>query len=137
MASHHVETLAARALQQSIRLSFRGYVHINGTKLVTTHLSGTIGRDHFTGSGTGTVAGTTFQGGAVFLSNRKGNIEFSLGPAFVASAGQKSIIQQVSLVAVSASGKYAQDVGMTGTLTSWNLPARPTALASFSGTLST
>ncbi len=99
---------------------------------MTTNLKGTIGTDHFTGSGTGTVSGKEFDGGNVDLSNSKGTIELSLGSAYVVKVG-KSSRQEVSMAVVSATGKYASYVGAAGTITTWNVPAKPSAAASFSG----
>ena len=70
-------------IQKTIPASFKGHVQLVGTELMTTNLTGTIGTDHFTGSGTGTVVGKQFEGGNVYLSNSKGTIQFSLGPAVI------------------------------------------------------
>jgi hypothetical protein len=132
VAAHHADAVV-RQIQKSIPASFKGHAQlVNGSELVTTGLTGTIGRDHFTGSGTGTVEGTQFTGGIVNLSNSKGTIQLSLGSAFVVKVG-KSKRQEVSAVVKAASGKYASYVGDPGTLTSWNTPAKPNASASFSG----
>jgi hypothetical protein len=136
VASHHAEILARPQIQKAIPASFRGHAQVIGNKLVTTNLTGTIGRDRFTGSATGTLTGKLFEGGEVSLSNSQGSVEFSLGAAFVVKVGRTATKQEVSLVAVGASGKYAPYLGTTGTLTTWNLPSRPGASASFSGTLS-
>ena len=116
VASHHAEVVVLRQTQKSIPASFKGHAQIvNGSELVTTGLTGTIGKDHFTGSGTGSVSGTQFEGGSVYLSNSKGTIQLSLGAAFVVKV-RKSTRQEVSAVVVAASGKYASYVGMPGTL---------------------
>ena len=73
----------AKQTQKSVPASFKGHAQIvNGSELVTTGLKGSIGKDHFTGSGTGSVNGTQFEGGSVYLSNGKGTIQLSLGAAF-------------------------------------------------------
>ena len=54
------------------------------------NLTGTIGRDHFTGTGTGTELGKQFEGGTVNLSNSKGTVEFSLAPAVVIKVRKSS-----------------------------------------------
>jgi len=100
--------------------------------LMINNLKGTIGRDHLTGYGTGTVAGNQFQGGDVFLSNSQGSIHLGIGPATTIHVGRKST-QTFAIVIVSASGKYAPFANGTGTLTKWNVPPRPGATASFSG----
>jgi hypothetical protein len=124
-----------RQIHRSIPASFRGQTQIiNGTELVTSNLRGTIGRDHFTGTSTGTLAGTQFQGGNVYLSNGTGNVQLQLGPAIVVRVG-KSSRQEVPLVVVAASGKYAPFEGTTGLLTKWNTPARANATARISGFL--
>ena len=105
---------------------------VSGSTVTMTNLTGTIGRDRFTGSGTGTVSGTIFQGGDVYLSNKKGTIHLRLSPATVTQVG-KRIRQSVAVVALDSTGKYARFTGDTGTLTTWNVPARPNATASFSG----
>jgi hypothetical protein len=132
-AFHYADVVVMRQIQTTIPASFKGHVLlINGSELMTTGLKGTIGKDHFTGSGTGTVMGTQFTGGIVNLSNSKGTIELSLLSAFVVKV-RKSSKQEVPVIVAAASGKYASYVGIAGTLTSWNVPAKPSASASFSG----
>jgi hypothetical protein len=136
-ASHHVATADTSQTPKTIPASFKGHSQIlNGTELVTTGLKGIIGKDHFTGSGTGTVAGTLFQGGDSSLSNSKGSIELGLDPAVVVMQGKHSR-QEVSVVVTAASGKYASYVGMTGLLNTWNTPTKPNSTASFSGYFNT
>jgi len=118
--------------QVPVPVSFRGHVSASGSTVTTTNLTGTIGRDHFTGSGTGTTSGTIFQGGYVYLSNSKGSVTLQLSPATVTQVGKRTR-QSVAIVAVRSTGKYAQYAGNTGTLTTWNIPARPNATATFSG----
>jgi hypothetical protein len=132
VASHHAGAAVAKLTQTSIPASFKGHVQINGSQLMVTGLTGTIGRDHLTGSGTGTQAGKQFEGGNVYLSNSQGSVQLQLSPAFKVKVGRSSK-QEVSMVAVAATGKYASYVGITGTITTWNVPAKPSASASFSG----
>jgi hypothetical protein len=132
VASHHAEAAVVRQTQTTIPASFKGHVQNTGTELITTGLTGKIGRDHFTGSGTGTEMGKQFEGGTVNLSNSQGTIQLSLSTAFVVKV-RKSSKQEVSMVAVAATGKYASYVGITGTITTWNVPAKPSASANFSG----
>jgi hypothetical protein len=80
------------------------------------------------------MSGTLFLGGDVFLSNSLGTAHFQLGPAITVKAG-KHPRQKVAVTIVDASGKYAPFVGGTGTLTTWNVPARANALATFGGTI--
>ena len=134
LAAHRPDVVHVSQRTKSIPASFKGHTELVGTELTTTSLTGTIGRDRFTGSGTGTQVGTQFEGGSVYLSNSKGTIQFSLGPSVVVRV-KKPMRQNVSLVAVSATGKYASYVGLTGTLTSWNVPAKPSASANFGGNL--
>ena len=131
---HHAEVRHPRQPANSIRASFTGHVQLNGTTLTTTNLKGTIGPGHFTGTGTGTVAGKVFQGGTVNLSSTSGNgtVQLRLGAAYTVKKGRSSI-QYVSVVVASATGNYANYTGMAGTLTSWNVPAKPSAPARFSG----
>jgi hypothetical protein len=116
-----------------IPASFKAHVQIvDGTNLVVTGLRGKIGTDRMTGSGTGTVAGKQFVGGNVYLSNSLGTVQLGLGSAFVVKVRNASR-KEVPVVVLSASGKYAPYLGITGLLTKWNVPARPNASASFSG----
>jgi len=136
VASHHAEAVRMSQNRNSIPGSFKGHVQVNGSNLVVTNLTGTIATDHFkNGRGTGTMAGKIFQGGDVYLSNSKGTIHLSLGAAFVVKK-RKSSIQEVpvSVNPAGTSGKYAAYDNITGTLTSWNVPAKPSASATFSGT---
>jgi hypothetical protein len=133
VASHHTHVVVMRQIHKSIPASFKGYTQLtNGTELVTTNLRGKIGKDHFTGSGTGTVAGTLFQGGNVYLSNANGTIQLGLGAAYVTKPG-KHPRQAVPVVVVAATGKYASFVGLTGLLNTWNTPSKPSGTASFAG----
>jgi hypothetical protein len=133
VASHHAHEVPMSQIQRTIPASFKGHSQLlGGSELVTTNLRGTIGRDHFTGSGTGTVSGKLFQGGDVYLSNSRGSIQLSLSPAVVKKVGGHAR-RNVAIVVAAATGQYVQDVGMTGTLNTWNAPARPTATSSFSG----
>jgi hypothetical protein len=132
-ASHHAHAVVMSQTQKTIPASFKGQVQIiNGTEMMTTNLRGTIGTDHFTGSGTGTVAGKRFQGGEVDLSNGKGSIQLGLGSSVVVKV-RKSSRKEVPVVVVAANGKYAPYAGITGTLTTWSVPARNRASASFGG----
>jgi hypothetical protein len=124
-ASLHVDTSSPKA---TISASFRGRVQVNGSKLTVTGLTGTIGKTRFSGYGTGTATGTQFAGGTVYLSNSTGSIVLSLGPT-----EGKAPRQKVSVKVVAVSHNYAQYAGATGTLTKWSVPARPNAIASFSG----
>jgi len=133
VAAHHGAAVAMSQIQKAIPASFKGQSQIvNGSELVTTNLRGTIGRAHFTGSGTGTVAGTQFLGGHVYLSNGRATIQLELGSAYVVKV-RKHSRQQVNAVVVAASGNYASFVGMTGTLNSWHTPAKPSGSATFGG----
>jgi hypothetical protein len=119
----------ALAMIAQIRASFKGHVQVTGaTTISVTGLHGRIGADQMTGSGTGTVAGRQFQGGTVSLSNSLGTVELGLGAAFKVRRRQ-----DVPVVVLAATGKYAPFVNLTGTLTKWNVPARPTGTASFAG----
>jgi hypothetical protein len=128
----HVLVRSQVQAQRQVPASFRGHVSESGSTVTTTNLTGTIGRDHFKGSATGTTSGTIFQGGYVYLSNSKGSVTLKLFPATVTQVG-KRIKQTVAAVALDCTGKYAQYTGSPGELTTWNVPARPNATASFSG----
>jgi len=134
LISRHAHALVRSQAQRQVPASFKGQVSVSGTTVTTTNLTGTIGRDHFTGSGTGTTSGIIFQGGDVYLSNKQGTIHLKLGPATVTQVGvHKRIRQTVAVVALDATGKYAPFIGSPGQLTTWNVPTRPNATASFSG----
>ena len=130
--SSHAHALVTSQPQHQVPASFRGHMSVSGSTVTTTNLTGTIGRDHFTGHGTGTTSGTIFEGGTVYLSNSKGTITLQLSPATVTHIGKRAR-QSVAAVAVGATGKYAQYTGSPGKLTSWNVPARPNGIGSFSG----
>ncbi len=93
--SHQAHALVMSQPQRQVSASFRGHVTTSGSTVTTTGLTGTIGRDHFTGSGTGMTSGTIFQGGYVYLSNSKGTITLRSAPPR-------------SLKSVNASGKRSQ-----------------------------
>jgi hypothetical protein len=134
VASPHADAVIIRQTQHSIPTSFKGQTSItNGSTLMTTNLRGTIGKDRFVGSGTGTVVGKLFQGGDVYLSNSQGSIHLKLGPAIALNPGKKGSRQEVAMVVADTTGKYGPFTGSTGTLTTWNVPAKPNATASFSG----
>jgi hypothetical protein len=124
-------------LRKTVQASFKGRVQFpSASDVAVTSLSGKIGKDHFTGFGNGGLAGTLFLGGDVYLSNGQGTVHLRLGPAITIRAG-KHPRQKVSVVVADSSGKYASIAGSSGTLTTWNVPARQNAVASFGGTLKT
>ncbi len=134
-ASHHAELRHLQQPQHMISASFKGHVQVSGTTVVTSNLTGTIGPARFTGSGTGTVAGKIFQGGTVDLTSVTGDgtIQLRLGATQTVKKGRSSI-QYVSVVVASATGNYVNYTGMAGTMTSWDVPIKPSASARFSGT---
>ena len=75
---------------RKVPASFTGHVSLSGSTLTTTNLTGTIGRDRFSGHGTGTVSGIIFQGGDVYLSNKQGSIHLKLSPATVTQVRKTS-----------------------------------------------
>jgi hypothetical protein len=131
-ASPHLHAAIVRAAQHKVPASFKGQVSISGTELSTTNLTGHIGPDRFTGYGTGTVLGTQFQGGDVYLSNSNGTIHLALSPFFVRHAGRAKT-RTFAITVVDATGKYAPFVDGTGTVTRWSVPARQNAHANVSG----
>ena len=133
-ASPHAHALAMSQTQDQIPATFRGHTSINGSTEETSDLTGRIGHDRFTGSGSATISGTIVQGGDAYLSNSRGSIQFSLGAASVTKVGRRTR-QAVPIVVTEATGKYAQFSGTTGLLTTWNVPARANATATFSGFL--
>jgi hypothetical protein len=132
VASPHLHDAVVRASQTKVPASFRGIVSVNnGSTLTTTNLQGTIGRDHFTGYGTGTEAGKQFQGGDVYLSNGQGSIHLGLSPTYAVRKGKTST-RTFAITVVSADGKYAPYSAATGTITKWNVPDKSNAIARFS-----
>jgi hypothetical protein len=131
-ASPHIHDAIVRASQRTVRASFKGRVAINGSTLTTRNLNGHIGPDHFRGYGTGTEVNNQFQGGTVYLSNNKGTIELGLSPLYSIKVG-KATTKTFSITVLSATGQYAPYVIATGTVTRWNVPARPNAVATISG----
>ena len=132
VASPHTHALVVSRTAGTIPATFKGHTSINGLTETTPDLTGRIGRDRFTGYGSGTVSGTIVQNGDVYLSNSQGSIQLSLGTASVTQVGRRSR-QEVPVVVTGSTGKYASYTGTTGLLTTWNVPARPNAIATFSG----
>ena len=132
VASPHVREAIVRATQRTIPASFQGRISISGSSLTITNLTGKIGTDRFTGSGSGAIAGTVFQSGNVSLSNKHGSVQLALGTSQVVKVG-KSSRQLIPMEVVAASGKYARYVNDTGMITNWNIPTNPNASGRFSG----
>jgi hypothetical protein len=118
-----------------IPATFRGHTVINGATQVIPDLSGRIGRDRFTGSGSATASGIIVQSGDAYLSSSQGSIHFILQPASVTQHGKKTS-QRVPILIVGSTGKYASLTGKTGVLTTWNVPANPNKPSTFGGYLS-
>jgi hypothetical protein len=131
VASPHAGDAIERASERSIPASFTGRVSVSGSTLTTTNLKGHVGNYRLTGYGTGTVAGKQFEGGNVYLSNSQGNIQLALSPTYQVRAG-KSLTRPFAITVVDATGAYAPFVTSTGTITRWNVPAKPNAIARFS-----
>ena len=128
VVAHHAHVLVTKPALHKVRVSFSGHASESGSTVTITNLKGTIGTVHFTGNGTGTISGKTFKGGDVNLSNSEGSVMLQLSP----QAG-KGARQTIAVSALEATGNYAQYVGDTGTLTSWNISTRPTATSTFGG----
>jgi hypothetical protein len=129
----HTRALASAAY---IPASFKGHVQIlDGTNLVVTNLRGKIAGSPMTGYGTGMVAGKQFESGNVYLSNSAGTVQLGLGSSFVVTV-KRSSRTEVPVVILDATGQYAPYIGITGTMTKWNIPARPRGTANFSGSFS-
>jgi hypothetical protein len=134
-AAHPAAAIMMAKINKSIPSTFKGRVQFpSASQILFTGLTGKIGKDRFTGYATGSTSGTLFLGGDVFLSNSQGTAHLQLGPAITVKAG-KHPRQKVGATIVDGTGKYAQFVGGTGTLTTWNVPQRPNALATFGGNL--
>src|SRR5262245_20843335 len=105
LASPCVREAIVRAIQRRIPASFQGRVSITGSTLTITTLTGKIGTGRFIGSASGTVAGTVFQSGNVFLSNKHGSVQLALETAQVVKVGRSSR-QVIPTVVVAASLRY-------------------------------
>jgi hypothetical protein len=135
LASHHADAMLKSQISKTISASFKGHVQVSGSNLTVTNLTGVIGTDRFSnGRATGTMSGKQFDGGDVYLNNSKGSIHLTLGAAYSVKKGKKTLqYVPVSVDPAGTSGKYAAYAGITGTMTSWNVPAKPNAAASFGG----
>jgi hypothetical protein len=133
-APHHIHSAIVRTSQPTISASFQGRTTITGSTLTIKNLTGKIKNDRLTGSGSGTQVGNVFQGGSVTLSNKHGSVELVLESVQTVTVGKKSR-KVIPLVIEAASGKYAPFQGDMGVITRWNDPAKPNAVARFSGVL--
>jgi hypothetical protein len=134
IASPLTHTLAVGKAEKQIPASFKGHASIDGSSEVTPDLTGRIGREHLTGYGLATLSGTIVEGGDAYLSNNQGSLQFSLGSASVTDVGKRTR-QKVPIVVTEATGAFAQYIGTTGLLTTWNVPSNPDATSNFSGHL--
>ena len=132
VASPHTHALVRSLAQHRITATFKGHASIGGATPVIPDLTGRIGHDLFSGNGSATFSGNLLQGGDVYLSNSQGSLHLQLGTASVIGVGKRSK-QRVPLVVVGATGRYAQLTGMTGMVTTWNVPANPNRTSTFSG----
>jgi hypothetical protein len=135
MASPHTHAVVLSRTPGKVQATFKGHTLTDGATQMIPDLTGKIGHDQFTGSGSATISNKIVQGGEVSLENSQGNIQLSLGLASVTHAG-KRLRQRVPIVITQATGQYAAYAGMTGMLTSWNVPANPNKPSSFSGFVS-
>ena len=132
VVSPHTHAPVTDLAQHRIRATFKGHTSINGSTGVTPDLTGRIGNNRFTGSLSATASNDIVQSGDVYLSNSQGSLHLQLGTASVIGVGKRSK-QRVPLVVVGATGRYAQLTGMTGMVTTWNVPANPNRASTFSG----
>jgi len=136
VAPPHATALVALA-QRLIPASIKSQVSIiNGSTVQVTSLNGKLGKSRFTGSGGGILVGSQFQGGDIFLSNAKGSIHLSLGPAPVIQVGQKLKLT-VAIIALESTGKYNLVTGSSGSLNVTIPPApKPASISGGFGTYS-
>ncbi len=132
VASPHAHAPDMARPAGSISATFKGHTTTDGSTETTPDLTGRIGTDRFTGSGSSTTSGKIVQGGEADLSNSQGTIQFRLESASVSQVAHRTR-QAVPIVVTEATGKYAPYVGSTGELTTWNVPARSGATSTFSG----
>jgi hypothetical protein len=130
VVSPHTHALVRSLAQHRITAVFKGHTSSNGSTQVTPDLTGRIGTDPLTGYGSATVSGNIVQGGDVYLSSSQGSIHLQLATAVGTHPRQK-----VPIVVVNATGNYASLTGLTGVLTTWNVPANPNRASTFSGYL--
>jgi hypothetical protein len=132
VASPHTHALVRGLTHGGIPVSFRGHTSTSGSTQTTPDLTGRIGHDRFTGSGSATVSGAAVLGGDVYLSNSQGNLHLKLDPGSFTQVGRRQR-QEVPFVVVQATGKYASFIGATGVGTAWNVPANPKRTSTYSG----
>ncbi len=134
IASPHAHVVDMSRSPGTVPASFKGHTSIEGGSELTPDLTGRIGKARLTGYGSATISGTIVEGGDAYLSNSQGSIQLTLGSDSVTQVGKRTR-QRVPVVVTEATGSYAQYVGTTGLLTTWNVPAKPNASSSFSGYL--
>jgi hypothetical protein len=124
--------VVAKQLQRAVPFSFNGHTTVSGSTQTIPDLVGRIGNVRFTGSGSATISGTLVVGGDAFLTSRQGNIDLEFGTGTFTQVGRR-MRQEVPVTVVAATGKFFSYVGLTGTGNSWNIPANPKRLSTFSG----
>jgi hypothetical protein len=134
VTSPHTHALVRSLTQHKIQAAFKGHTSINGQTELIPDLTGRIGNNRFTGYGTGTISNNIVQSGDVYLSNSQGSLHLQFGTASVIQVGKRSR-QEVPVVVLESTGKDARLTGMTGMLTTWNIPASPNRTSTFSGFL--
>jgi hypothetical protein len=128
----HAHDVVVKQIQRTIPFSFSGHTTISGSTQSIPDLAGRIGSVRFAGSGSATISGTLVVGGDAFLTSRQGNLHLHFGTGTFTQVGRRQR-QEVPITVMEATGKLSAYTGLTGTGNSWNVPANPKRLSSFSG----
>jgi hypothetical protein len=129
----HGAEILAHKIPKTIPITLSGHVSVmNGLNVSVSGVSGKLGKVKVTGSGSGSLSGNQFEGGALMLSNSSGSVTLFLGLATAKHAGKNTKLK-VIVTAESATGKYA---GLDNAAGSVNvvIPDKTSAASSFKGT---
>ena len=116
----------------SVPASFKGHAQLVGSTLTITNLTGTIGKDHFAGYGTGTEAGKQFEGGNRLPEQQQWNR--SVQPGLRRDRQGEEVHEEVKLSLVAVNGNTGDPVRFVrrshrDVEPSWNVPAKPSGSA--------
>lgn len=129
----HGATVFAHKVPKTIPITLSGHVAVMGGSNVTlSGVSGKLGKVHLAGSGSGTLSGNQFEGGAINLSNSSGSVQLFLGLGTAKHVGKNTKLK-VIVTAESGMSKYAPLNNTAGTL-NIVIPDKTSAAASLKGT---